>query len=607
MDQHASMGTDRGRPAAPGQPTVKPLPPARPAPHPAPHPAPLPQSASSAPTKAASAAAQDGAAAKADPASSSPALTPRLGYLHIGPDWRITFAHLEGGTATERTGPELIGRVLWDLYPELAGSVFEGHYRGAMADRRPRTFEAVYLPANLHLENRLYPAGDGIALFYQDVTRRRLLERQLDRRNRQQEAVARLGQAALEGVEVPYLLDQAVHEVARALDVEFAKLVEPVGDGSHLRLRAGVGWRKGVVGQATVPAEGGSQAGYALQAHGPVIVEDIHRETRFAPPPLFIEHGIVSGLSVLVGPRDQPLGVLGAHSREARRFVQDDVNFMQAVANLLAAALTRNRIEAELRRHRDDLEGLVRDRTRLLEATNKEMEAFSYTVSHDLRTPLRAIDGFSQILVRQHKHALPPSAQMLLAKVEENAQRMGHLIESLLSLSRLGRKDLTVTDVDLAAVANHILSSLAAGSPDRRVQVVVEPGLAVRGDADLLGILLQNLLGNAWKFSSGRPRARIEVGRKPDASEPTFFVRDNGAGFDMEHANNLFKPFQRLHSPTEFEGTGVGLATVQRIVQRHGGRVWAQAQPGVGATFFVALPTAYPASRLDGASAATVL
>jgi signal transduction histidine kinase len=517
-------------------------------------------------------------------------LAPRMGYLHIGPDWRITFAQLIGGQATERSGADLVGRDLWELYPELIGSPFEAQYRGAMLDRQPRRFDAVYAPARLHVENRLYPAGDGIALFYEDITRREALERQLDRRHLQQGAVARLGQAALEGVDVPYLLDQAVHEVARALDVEFTKIVEPVGDGRTLRFRAGVGWRQGVIGEATVSAEGGSQAGYALQAHGPVIVEDLRTESRFAPPPLFIEHGIVSGLSVLVGPRGNPIGVLGAHSRQKRHFTQDDVNFMQAVANLLAAAITRNRIETELRRHRDNLEGLVRERTRLLESTNKEIEAFSYTVSHDLRTPLRAIDGFSQLLVRQHKESLPPSAQALLAKVQENAQRMGHLIESLLSLSRLGRKGLAMTEVDLGAMSNQVLSTLAAGSPDRRVQVTVEPDLVARGDADLLGILMQNLLGNAWKFTSGRPKARIEVGRRRDAAEPTFFVRDNGAGFDMEHAGNLFKPFQRLHTPQEFEGTGVGRATVQRIVQRHGGRVWAEAAPDQGATFWFTLP-----------------
>ncbi|MHB1260911.1 MAG: sensor histidine kinase [Thermoplasmatota archaeon] len=518
------------------------------------------------------------------------AQVPRRGYLYLGPDWRITFAHLEGGRANERTGEQLIGRILWELYPDLKGSAFEQHYRSTMSDRQPRTFEAIYEPAGMDVLNRLYPAGDGIALYYEDITHRRQLEGLLQRRNRQQEAVARLGQAALEGVEIPYLVDQAVHAVAAALDVEYAKLVEPIGDGRMLILRAGVGWNKGVVGQATIPAEGGSQAGYALQAHGPVIVEDLATEIRFSPPPLFVEHGIVSGLSVLVGPRETPLGVLGAHSRKPRRFVQDDLNFLQAVANLLAAALTRHRIELELRTHRDGLEGLVKERTRLLEATNKELAAFSYTVSHDLRTPLRAIDGFSQILVRQHRDQLPPSAQVLLGKVQENAQRMGHLIEALLGLSRLGRKELVVAPVDLGEMAKRTFATLAAGSPDRRVQVTIHPGLQAVGDADLLHILLTNLLGNAWKFSAGRPKARIEVGRDETAEIPTFFVRDNGAGFDMDHAGNLFQPFQRLHAPAEFEGTGVGLATVYRIIQRHGGRVWAEAKPDHGATFWFTLP-----------------
>jgi signal transduction histidine kinase len=525
----------------------------------------------------------------ADPAADAVALAPRGGYLHIGPDWRITFAHLQGGRAVDASGTDIVGKVLWDLYPETLGTAFEDAYRATMRDRRPRIFEAVYEPAGVRLENRLFPAGDGIALYYEDVSRRQQAESQLARRNLQQEAVARLGLAALEGADVQGLMDQAVREVAQALAVPFAKLVEPMGDGRPLLLRAGVGWRAGVVGQATVSAETGSQAAFAIQAHGPVLVRDLRHEARFAPPALFLEHGIVSGLSVLVGPRDAPLGVLGAHSNEPRDFSADDLNFMQAVANLLAAAIARSRIEGELRRHRDDLEGLVRERTRLLEATNHELEAFAYSVSHDLRTPLRAIDGFSHLLVRQYSEALPAAAQELLSRVQDNAQRMGHLIESLLALSRLGRRQLAPERVDLSALARDVLKGLAQEHPGRKVAVEVAPGIEAWADPDLAHVLLENLLGNAWKFTSQRPKARIEVGRDP-AAPGTFFVRDNGAGFDMEHAGNLFQPFHRLHSGEEFEGTGVGLATVQRIVQRHGGRAWAHAEPGKGATFYVTLP-----------------
>jgi len=523
-------------------------------------------------------------------ASSSPALAPRGGYLHIGPDWRITFAHLEGGRSADVDGKTLVGRVLWELYPSVVGTPFEAAYRATMADRKPRTFEATYGAGaeKLRLENRLFPAGDGIALYYEDVSRRKRIEAQLDRRERQQEAVARLGLAALERHDVAGLFEEAVREVAVGLEVELAKLVELQPDGRTLLLRAGLGWEPGLVGSATVPADEHSQSGYALKAHGPVIVEDLPNDKRFAGPPLLLEHGVVSGLSVLIGPQDQPWGVLGAHTRQRRAFNQDDLNFLQAVANLLGAALARRAVEEELRRHRADLEGLVRERTRDLEQSNRELEAFSYSVSHDLRTPLRAIDGFSQLLLRQHGALLPPEGQGLLERVRESAQRMGHLIESLLSLSRIGRRELAPRDVDLSALAAQVLDELAAAEPGRRVERAIQPGLVARGDPDLLRILLDNLLGNAWKFTAGKPKARIEVGREGEA----FVVRDNGAGFDLAHAGRLFEPFQRLHGDTEFQGTGIGLAIVARIVQRHHGRVWAEARPGKGATFRFTLDAA---------------
>jgi signal transduction histidine kinase len=525
---------------------------------------------------------------------------PRGGYLHIGPDWRITFAHLQGGRATDRAGRDLQGRVLWEAYPEVLGTPFEEAYRSVMRDRRPRSFEAVYEPMGIRLENRLFPAADGIALYYEDVTKRIAAERQLARRNRQQEAVARLGQAALEGAPLSELYVHAVREVADALGVPFAKLVEPIGDGRTLRLRAGVGWRDGIVGEALLSAESGSQAGYAIQAHGPVMVNDIHRETRFVPPALFAEHGIRSGISVLVGPRDAPFGVLGAHATEVREYTQDDLNFMQGVANLLGAAIARTRVEDELRQHRLNLESVVRERTRLLEATNHELEAFAYSVSHDLRTPLRAIDGFSHLLVRQYGPNLPAAAQEMLQRVQENAQRMGHLIESLLALSRLGRRQVVPVRIDLSAMAEDVLRSLAQADPSRKVAVEVQPGLSAVADPDLARILLENLLGNAWKFTARRSKARIEVADDP-RHPGTFVVRDNGAGFDMDHAGTLFQPFQRLHTGQEFEGTGIGLATVHRIVQRHGGRVWAEAEVGKGAAFHVTLPAQPPAQATDAA------
>ena len=236
-----------------------------------------------------------------------------------------------------------------------------------------------------------------------------------------------------------------------------------------------------------------------------------------------------------------------------------------------------------------ELARLRREWSRELERANKELEAFSYSVSHDLRAPLRAIDGFSQALLSDYGGALDEQGRHYLERVRTGTQRMGHLIDDLLSLSRITRATLRRELVDLTDLARTILSELGGREPERRVESRVSEGLVVQADPSLLRVMLENLLSNAWKFTSKRPLATIEVGREERAEGAVFFVRDNGAGFSMEHVTQLFKPFQRLHAADQFEGTGIGLATVRRVVDRHGGRVWAEALPDRGATLFFTL------------------
>jgi PAS domain S-box-containing protein len=233
-------------------------------------------------------------------------------------------------------------------------------------------------------------------------------------------------------------------------------------------------------------------------------------------------------------------------------------------------------------------ERLGRDNAELA-AVNEELEAFSYSVSHDLRAPLRAIDGFSQALIEDYADKLDAGGRDYASRVRNAAQRMGHLIDDLLKLARVTRAELAISDVDLSALAREIADALAKGEPGRQASFEIAPGLGARGDQRLLRIALENLLGNAWKFSAGARPARIEVGQVPDGEARPFFVRDNGAGFDMTYAGKLFGAFQRLHDAREFPGTGIGLATVQRIVHKHGGRVWAESAPGRGATFYFTL------------------
>jgi len=251
-------------------------------------------------------------------------------------------------------------------------------------------------------------------------------------------------------------------------------------------------------------------------------------------------------------------------------------------------AMTKRLLKAfdEQRNEEERLRERVDERTAELQRSNREMESFSYSVSHDLRAPLRAVDGFSAALMEDCADKLDDDDLQMLRRIRAAAQRMGRLIDDMLELSRVSRSVLKADHTDLGRIAREVCEELQQAEPARRVDWRVGEDLFARGDRRLLRIVLTNLIGNAWKYTGKLDRAEIEVGRTMQGGEPVFFVRDNGCGFDMAYVDNLFKPFSRLHGQGEFEGTGIGLATVQRIIERHHGRVWAEAVPGEGATFY---------------------
>jgi len=261
----------------------------------------------------------------------------------------------------------------------------------------------------------------------------------------------------------------------------------------------------------------------------------------------------------------------------------DEVGALGAAFDHMAERLEADR--RALEEARTALEARVRARTAELERTNRELEGFVSAVSHDLRAPLRAVQGFGEALMEDHAAELSPEARKYLERMHAAAERMGQLIEDLLLLSRVSRSQLERTRVDLSRMAEEVIEELRTAEPGRAVETHIAPGIEAEADPRLLRVVLENLLRNAWKFTRGREPARIELTLEIERGEPCVSVRDNGAGFDPRYAHKLFQPFQRLHSAQEFEGSGIGLSTVQRIVHMHGGRAWAEGREGEGARF----------------------
>jgi PAS domain S-box-containing protein len=429
-----------------------------------------------------------------------------------------------------------------------------------------------------------------------DVTKRSQAEQEreqllydLARRSRLLELAAEVSTVLSTILDVGLLINRTVEQIKEHFGFYYVGLflVDQAGEYAELRAGTGEAGKQLLEVKHKLRIGEGSMIGWAVEHARPRIALDVGQDAvHFNNPFLPLTR---SELALPLISRGRCFGALTFQSQYEADFSQVDLVILEVMAEQLAVVIENARLYEAVQGYATELEKRVAERTTELTAVNKELEAFAYSVSHDLRAPLRAIDGFSQALLEDYLNKLDEQGQDYLQRVQAATRRMGQLINDLLKLSRLTRGEMNLETIDLSTMAQELAEELLNQNTKRKVEFHIQPDMIVKGDARLLHIALENLLGNAWKFTAKQPQARIEFGCQPMDGSLTYYVKDNGAGFDMTYADKLFGAFQRLHPAHEFEGSGIGLVTVQRIIHRHGGRIWAEGQVNQGAVFYFTL------------------
>jgi PAS domain S-box-containing protein len=556
----------------------------------------------------------------------------------IGPDGTITDVNKATEAATGLLRGQLIGSDFSNYFtePERARAGYEQVFREGMV----RDYALELRRADGHVTPVLYNAslyrdesGEVVGVFAaaRDITDRKRAEEKLKKTARAFRAISECSQALVHAEEEAVLL----HDVCRCIvDIGGYRLAwvgyAEEDEARSVRAVAQAGYEDGYLEAIRVTwaddALGRGPTGRAIRTGKTCLARDILHDPTYVPwREQALQRGYQSSLVAPLVIEEQVAGALSIYAAEPDAFDDEEVRLLTELSGDLAYGIKALRARQELKKYQDELQGLVETRTRelvkanellvkeiderkqaeaeigtlnktlnhhvaKLEAANKELEAFSYSVSHDLRAPLRAVDGFSLMLEEDYAGALDAEGKRLLDVIRAEAKKMGQLIDDLLSFSRLGRREMGTAPIDMSALARAVCAELALANPNRELQLIANQLPPAQGDEAMIRQVLVNLLANAVKFTRTRRTAVVEINGRVENEECVYSVKDNGVGFEMQYSHKLFGVFQRLHSIEEFEGTGVGLAIVQRIIHKHGGRVWAEGAAGQGATFYFTLP-----------------
>ncbi|MXV63325.1 PAS domain S-box protein [Natronorubrum sp. JWXQ-INN-674] len=474
---------------------------------------------------------------------------------------RLRQAHLDALQRYLETGERNLN---W-TYVELPGQHEAGHE----------------VPLGVSLNDFFYDGDRYFVGLFRDISPRKEAEQTLTTKVAQLESVSYLGRHALEDADIDELLEKATELVVAALDAEYAAVFEHEAnevtspDAETLRLRAGTGFDPG--DETTAPVAD-SIAAAALADDDVVVIEDLASDDRFDGPSLVDDPDVRSGITVTVGSATDPWGVLDVYDTEQREFADHDVDFIESVATIIANAIERDRYERRLNETVDELE-----------ASNERLEQFAYAASHDLQEPLRMISSYLQLLEGRYADELDSDGEEFIEFAVDGAERMREMIEGLLEYSRIDTQGDPFEPVDLDAVLEDVLTDLQVMIEQSDAEITAEPLPELAGDPSQLRQLFQNLLSNAIEYSGDEP-PRVYVAVERTDGMWTFSVRDEGIGIDSEEPSRVFEVFQRLHAREKYDGTGIGLALCQRIVERHGGEIWVESEPGEGTTFTFTLP-----------------